>query len=74
MSASDIAKRHFQAALREAEDSGLGNDGVSRNLLWFVVSKYLESRSIAESRRSCAMWPTIARPIAPDTDPASAHS
>jgi hypothetical protein len=48
MSASEIAKVHFSAAVAEAEAAGLGHDGVCRSLLGLVVSKYLESRNVAD--------------------------
>lgn len=48
MSATEIAKRHFSAAVAEAETGGLGHDSVCRALLGLVVSKYLESRSVSD--------------------------
>jgi len=48
MSASEIAKLHFSGAMAEAEASGLGHDSVCRSLLGLVVSKYLDSRSVAD--------------------------
>src|SRR5262245_53902046 len=46
MNASDIAQRHFSAAVDEAETSGLGYEPVCRSLLNLVISKYLETRSV----------------------------
>ena len=48
MSATEIAKRHFSAAIEEAEAAGLGYDSVSRALLGLVVSKYLETRNVSD--------------------------
>ena len=48
MSAADIAKRHFSAAIADAEAAGLGHDSACRALLGLVVSKYLESRTVAD--------------------------
>jgi hypothetical protein len=48
MSATDIAKRHFSAAIAEAEAAGLGHDSTCRALLGLIVSKYLESRNVAD--------------------------
>ena len=48
MSANEIAKRHFTAAIAEAEAAGLGHDSVCRSLLGLVVSKYLESRPVSD--------------------------
>ena len=48
MSATEIAKRHFSAAMADAEAAGLGHDAVCRSLLGLVVSKYLESRDVAD--------------------------
>lgn len=65
MNASEIAKRHFQAAVREAESEGLGTDSVSRSLLGLVVSKYLESRSVADVQSELRF---VADNCDPDTD------
>lgn len=48
MSVTEIAKQHFARAVAEAEAAGLGHDSVCRALLGLVVSKYLESRSVAD--------------------------
>jgi len=48
MSATEIAKLHFSAAVAEAEAAGLGHDSVCRALLGLVVAKYLENRSVAD--------------------------
>jgi len=48
MSATEIATRHFSAAVAEAESVGQGVDGVCRALLSLVVAKYLESREVTD--------------------------
>lgn len=48
MSAAEIANRHFSAAIAEAEAAGMGHDSVCRSLLGLVVSKYLDSRNVAD--------------------------
>ena len=50
MSASEIARRHFDAAVTEAEAAGLGHDSICRSLLGLVVSKYLTTRDVADVR------------------------
>ncbi len=48
MSASEIARRHFHAAMTEAEMAGADHDSVCRSLLGLVVSKYLTTRDVAD--------------------------
>jgi hypothetical protein len=48
MSATEIAKLHFLAALDEAKAAGLDHDSVCRSLLGLVVSKYLENRRVSD--------------------------
>lgn len=48
MSATEIAKLHFSAAIEDAIAAGLGHDGVCRSLLGLVVSKYLENRKVSD--------------------------
>ena len=48
MSVSEIARRHFEAALQEAEAAGLDHDGLCRSLLSLIVSKYLTTRDVAD--------------------------
>ena len=50
MSASEIARRHFDAAVTEAEAAGFGHDSICRSLLGLVVSKYLTTRDVADVR------------------------
>jgi len=65
MSATEIAKRHFSAALAEAEAAGLGHDSVCRALLGLVVSKYLEGRNVSDVQSELRF---IADNCDPDTD------
>jgi hypothetical protein len=48
MSATEIAKLHFAAAIEEAKAAGLDQDSLCRSLLGLVVSKYLESRNVSD--------------------------
>jgi len=65
MSATEIAKQHFARAVAEAEAAGLGHDSVCRALLGLVVSKYLESRSVADVQSELRF---LADNCDPDTD------
>jgi hypothetical protein len=65
MSATEIAKRHFSAALAEAKAAGFGHDSVCRALLGLVVSKYLEGRSVSDVQSELRF---IADNCDPDTD------
>ena len=48
MSVTEIATRHFAAAVAEAESAGQGADSVCRALLSLVVAKYLETREVSD--------------------------
>jgi hypothetical protein len=50
VSARDIAKRHFDEAVREAVAAGYDVDGVARRMLDCVVAKYLEYRKVKDVR------------------------
>ncbi len=65
MSTTEIAKRHFTAAIAEAEASGQGVDSVCRAMLSLVVAKYLESRSVADVQSELRF---VADNCDPDTD------
>lgn len=65
MSASEIAHRHFAAAVAEAENAGLGTDSLCRALLGLVVSKYLEDRAVADVQSELRF---VADNCDPDTD------
>eukprot|EP01035_Chromulina_nebulosa_P066287 gene66287-biopygen48642 len=65
MSAAEIAKVHFSAAMAAAEAAGLDQDGVCRSLLNLVVSKYLETRSATDVQSELHF---VADNCDPDTD------
>jgi hypothetical protein len=65
MSTTEIAKRHFTAAIADAEASGQGSDAVCRAMLSLVVAKYLESRSVADVQSELRF---VADNCDPDTD------
>ena len=65
MSASEIASRHFAAAIAEANASGQDSDGVCRALLGLVVNKYLETRSVGDVQSEMHF---LADNCDPDTD------
>jgi len=65
MSATEIATRHFFAAIAEAETAGLDHDAVCRALLSLVVAKYLESRQLADVQSELRF---VADNCDPDTD------
>jgi hypothetical protein len=65
MSASEIAERHFSAAMAEAERAGTDHDGVCRALLGLIVSKYLERRSVSDVQSELRF---VADNCDPDTD------
>lgn len=65
MSAAEIAKVHFSAAMASAEAAGLDQDSVCRSLLNLVVSKYLETRSATDVQSELHF---VADNCDPDTD------
>ena len=65
MSATEIATRHFTAAIADAEAAGQDTDSVCRALLGLVVAKYLESRDVADVRSELRF---VADNCDPDTD------
>lgn len=50
MSASDIAKKHFAAAIEEARVSGQDLDAVARQFLALVTTAFRERRSIQDAK------------------------
>jgi hypothetical protein len=48
MSATEIARRHFSAAIANAEAAGVDHDSVCRSLLGLVVSEYLQNRTVSD--------------------------
>jgi len=65
MSASQIAKLHFDAAIAAAEADNLDSDSVCRALLGLVVSKYLERRAVSDVQSELRF---VAENCDPDTD------
>ena len=65
MSASDIARRHFAAAVAEAKASGLDSDAIARMMLSLAVGAFLERRSITDVRAELL---SAAENVDPDTD------
>jgi len=65
MSATEIAERHFSAAMAEAERGGTDHDAVCRGMLSLVVAKYLESRQLADVQSELRF---VADNCDPDTD------
>ena len=65
MTPSQIAKRHFDAALAEATSTGQDLEAVGRSFLSLVVTHFLERRSVADVRSELL---TAADNVDPDTD------
>jgi hypothetical protein len=65
MSATEIAKLHFAAAISNAEAAGVDHDSVCRSLLGLVVSKYLENRAVSDVQSELRF---VAENCDPDTD------
>ena len=65
MSATEIASRHFAAAMAETEAEGQDADGICRALLGLIVTKYLESRPVADVQSELRF---VADNCDPDTD------
>lgn len=65
MSASSIARTHFDAAMQQATAEGQDQDAVARQLLWLVIQQYLKSRSLRDVRDELM---TAAENADPDTD------
>ena len=65
MSATEIAKLHFSAAMNQAQADGVDADGVCRALLGLVVAKYLENRGMSDVQSELRF---VADNCDPDTD------
>ena len=65
MSVSEIARRHFDAAMKDADAAGLGRDGLCRSLLSLIVSEYLATRDVADVQSELRF---VADNCDPDTD------
>jgi hypothetical protein len=64
-SVSEIAQRHFAAALKEADGAGLGHDSLCRALLGLIVAEYLTTRGVADVQSELRF---VADNCDPDTD------
>lgn len=65
MSAGEIARRHFAAAIAAARAEGQDSDAVARCMLSAAISSMLERRSVAEVRAELL---AAAENVDPDTD------
>jgi hypothetical protein len=65
MSAPAIARKHFAAAVAEAEAAGYDADSLARYMLSEVVSRYLQKRSVGDVRSELMF---VAENCDPDTD------
>ncbi len=65
MTATDIARRHFDQALAQARAEGQDPDAVARATLGLVVASFLERRPLADVRAELA---SAAENADPDTD------
>ncbi len=65
MSASDIARRHFEAAMGQARAEGQDADAVARAFISAAVTSFLQRRSIADVRNELL---AAAENVDPDTD------
>jgi hypothetical protein len=65
MTAGEIARTHFAAAMAAAKVHGQDADAVARNLLSQVVTSMLERRSVADVRAELL---GAADNVDPDTD------
>lgn len=65
MSAGEIARKHFSAAMAEAQAAGQDADALARSLLSQVIASMLERRSVADVRAELI---AAADNVDPDTD------
>ncbi len=65
MTAGEIARTHFAAAMAAAKTVGQDADAVARNLFSLAISSMLERRSIADVRAELL---AAAENVDPDTD------
>ncbi len=65
MTAGEIARAHFAAAMAAAKAQGQDADAVARSLLSLVISSMLERRSVADVRSELL---GAAENVDPDTD------
>jgi len=65
MTAGDIARQNFAAAMAAAAKEGLDLDAVARTMLSLVVASMLERRGVADVRAELL---AAAENVDPDTD------
>lgn len=65
MTAGQVARRHFTAAIEEAKREGFDLDAVARTMLSEVIKSMLQRRSVADVR---AEIQGAAENVDPDTD------
>ena len=65
VSASEIARRHFEAALEEAKLTGASEDVIARHTLALVISKFLERRTVDDVKQELV---AASENVDPDTD------
>ncbi|MBP6012969.1 MAG: hypothetical protein KBA31_12140 [Alphaproteobacteria bacterium] len=65
MSAGDIARRHFAAAIAAARDEMQDADAVVRTMLSLAITSMLDRRSVADVRAELL---AAAENVDPDTD------
>jgi hypothetical protein len=65
MSAAAIAKRHFEAALAEAEAEGCGTNAMGRHMIDSVIAHFLKTRPVEDIQRELQF---IVDTVDPDTD------
>lgn len=65
MSASSLARQHFEEALVAAKLAGIGADAIGRAMLSVVIAKFLEYRTVGDVRAELL---GAAENCDPDTD------
>ena len=65
MTASEIARSHFEAAMQSADSDGQGRQAVARNLMAEALKLYLQSRTLDDVRSELI---ATADNLDPDTD------
>jgi len=65
LSTSQIARKHFDKAIHEAEAAGYDPDVLARHMLGCVVTQYLEKRSVKDVRSELTF---LADHCDPETD------
>lgn len=65
MTAGELARSHFRAALVQGEVLGLDPDAIARSMLSLAISAFLERRTLSDVRTELL---AAADNIDPDTD------